>query len=132
MGGGIPQVRSDDERTIRFIKALNHKQTKDCVECERSFLAALDGSCKTPIAGMVGSPSKFHTPLHTLVYAHTLHTTLHYTHTFTIFCVVLSVRDAYARVHTHTHTHHIYIYIYIYSYIHAHASTRSRPRVARR
>lgn len=45
------QVRSDDERTIRFIKALNHKQTKDCVECERSFLAALDGSCKTPIAG---------------------------------------------------------------------------------
>jgi len=45
------QVRSDDERTIRFIRALNHKQTKDCVECERSFLAALDGSCKTPIAG---------------------------------------------------------------------------------
>jgi hypothetical protein len=46
-------VRSDDDRTIRFIRALNHKQTKDCVDCERSFLAALDGSCKTPIAGQV-------------------------------------------------------------------------------
>jgi hydroxymethylbilane synthase len=45
------QVRSDDEKTIRFISALNDVPTKTAVECERSFLAALDGSCKTPIAG---------------------------------------------------------------------------------
>ena len=45
------QVRSDDERTIKYISALNDKDTKTCVDCERSFLATLDGSCKTPIAG---------------------------------------------------------------------------------
>lgn len=44
-------MRSDDEKTIRYIKALNHDQTKTAVSCERSFLATLDGSCKTPIAG---------------------------------------------------------------------------------
>ena len=48
---GKSQVRSDDEKTIRYISALNHVETKTAVECERSFLAALDGSCKTPIAG---------------------------------------------------------------------------------
>ena len=47
------QVRSDDARTIKYIKALNHHDTKLCVDCERSFLATLDGSCKTPIAGQV-------------------------------------------------------------------------------
>mmetsp|Transcript_13968 Transcript_13968/g.21745 ORF Transcript_13968/g.21745 Transcript_13968/m.21745 type:complete len:374 (-) Transcript_13968:295-1416(-) len=45
------QVKSDDEKTIKYISALNHDETKICVECERSFLATLDGSCKTPIAG---------------------------------------------------------------------------------
>mmetsp|Transcript_5370 Transcript_5370/g.12920 ORF Transcript_5370/g.12920 Transcript_5370/m.12920 type:complete len:375 (-) Transcript_5370:228-1352(-) len=44
------QVRSDDEKTIKYIKALNHDETKTDVSCERSFLATLDGSCKTPIA----------------------------------------------------------------------------------
>jgi len=47
------QVRSDDARTIKYISALNHHDTKICVDCERSFLATLDGSCKTPIAGQV-------------------------------------------------------------------------------
>eukprot|EP00960_Hanusia_phi_P046566 757911-Hanusia_phi.AAC.1 len=45
------QVRSDDDKTLKYISALNHKETKTCVDCERSFLATLDGSCKTPIAG---------------------------------------------------------------------------------
>merc|ERR1719163_2240465 len=31
--------------------ALNHPETKACVDCERAFLAALDGNCRTPIAG---------------------------------------------------------------------------------
>ena len=30
---------------------INHADTFTAVACERAFLAALDGSCKTPIAG---------------------------------------------------------------------------------
>jgi porphobilinogen deaminase len=52
-------VRSDDEDTIRYIKALNHDETKTAVSCERSFLATLDGSCKTPIAGKPHPPCPF-------------------------------------------------------------------------
>jgi len=45
------QCRSDDERTLRFLKPLSHEDTFQAVTCERAFLAALDGNCKTPIAG---------------------------------------------------------------------------------
>jgi hydroxymethylbilane synthase len=45
------QCRSDDERSLKYIGALNHPETKACVDCERAFLEALDGNCKTPIAG---------------------------------------------------------------------------------
>lgn len=45
------QCRSDDERSLKYIDALNHPETKTCVDCERAFLEALDGNCKTPIAG---------------------------------------------------------------------------------
>merc|ERR1712087_1066182 len=45
------QCRDDDERSLKFIDALNHPDTKVCVDCERAFLEALDGNCKTPIAG---------------------------------------------------------------------------------
>jgi hydroxymethylbilane synthase len=45
------QCRSDDERSLNYILALNHEETKACVDCERAFLEALDGNCKTPIAG---------------------------------------------------------------------------------
>jgi len=45
------QCRSDDERSLKYIGALNHEPTKVCVDCERAFLEALDGNCKTPIAG---------------------------------------------------------------------------------
>lgn len=45
------QCRSDDERSLKYIDALNHPDTKACVDCERAFLEALDGNCKTPIAG---------------------------------------------------------------------------------
>jgi len=45
------QCRSDDERALRYIAALNHEDTFTAVSCERAFLAALDGNCKTPIAG---------------------------------------------------------------------------------
>merc|ERR1712232_874056 len=45
------QCRSDDERALKYIDALNDPDTKVCVDCERAFLEALDGNCKTPIAG---------------------------------------------------------------------------------
>jgi hydroxymethylbilane synthase len=45
------QCRSDDERSLAYIMALNHMDTHICVNCERAFLEALDGNCKTPIAG---------------------------------------------------------------------------------
>lgn len=45
------QCKSDDEKTLNYLRTLNHEPTKIAVTCERSFLATLDGNCKTPIAG---------------------------------------------------------------------------------
>jgi len=45
------QCRSDDERVLNYLKQLSHQPTFEAVSCEREFLAALDGNCKTPIAG---------------------------------------------------------------------------------
>jgi hydroxymethylbilane synthase len=45
------QCRTGDERSLKYLAALNHQDTLSCVNCERSFLEALDGNCKTPIAG---------------------------------------------------------------------------------
>jgi len=45
------QCRSDDERSLKYIDTLNCMDTHVCVNCERAFLEALDGNCKTPIAG---------------------------------------------------------------------------------
>lgn len=43
--------REGDEKMMEFLKPINHPETKTCVDCERAFLAKLDGSCRTPIAG---------------------------------------------------------------------------------
>lgn len=45
------QCREGDARALRYLQALNHGDTKACVDCERAFLRALDGNCRTPIAG---------------------------------------------------------------------------------
>mmetsp|Transcript_17943 Transcript_17943/g.26875 ORF Transcript_17943/g.26875 Transcript_17943/m.26875 type:complete len:390 (+) Transcript_17943:87-1256(+) len=45
------QCRTNDEASLAYLAALNHPETKTCVDCERAFLAALDGNCRTPIAG---------------------------------------------------------------------------------
>ena len=45
------QCRENDQKMLRYLAALNHQDTKVCVDCERAFLAALDGNCRTPIAG---------------------------------------------------------------------------------
>lgn len=36
---------------MQLLEELNHEETHVAVLCERAFLAALDGSCRTPIAG---------------------------------------------------------------------------------
>jgi hydroxymethylbilane synthase len=43
--------REGDTAAMKLLDALNHMETHIAVECERAFLAALDGSCRTPIAG---------------------------------------------------------------------------------
>lgn len=45
------QCRSDDSQALTYLAALTHADTKAAVDCERSFLAVLDGNCRTPIAG---------------------------------------------------------------------------------
>ena len=44
--------RSDDAGTRALLVPLNDAVSATTVTCERSFLARLDGSCKTPIAGL--------------------------------------------------------------------------------
>src|SRR3546814_2335040 len=41
-----------DERAQAWLEPLNHHPTNVCISAERSLLAALDGSCRTPIAGL--------------------------------------------------------------------------------
>ena len=41
-----------DDAAGALLAALNHEPTRVAVVAERSFLAALDGSCRTPIAGL--------------------------------------------------------------------------------
>lgn len=46
------ELRSDDARTKSAIAPLRHLPTEIALACERAFQAALDGSCRTPIAGL--------------------------------------------------------------------------------
>lgn len=50
------EVRRDDGATKALFDPLNDKDTALCVGMERVFLAALDGSCRTPIAGLAELP----------------------------------------------------------------------------
>ncbi|MFM8745976.1 MAG: hydroxymethylbilane synthase [Aestuariivirga sp.] len=45
------ETREDDAATRELLKPLNHEASAVAVACERAFLAALDGSCRTPLAG---------------------------------------------------------------------------------
>ena len=44
--------RVDDTETRRLLQALDDHFSAAAVACERAFLAELDGSCRTPIAGL--------------------------------------------------------------------------------
>jgi hydroxymethylbilane synthase len=45
------EARESDARTLERLAALDHPDTHTALRAERAFLAALDGSCRTPIAG---------------------------------------------------------------------------------
>ena len=46
------EIRENDARTGELLAAINHTPTVQCVSMERVFLHELDGSCRTPIAGL--------------------------------------------------------------------------------
>lgn len=45
------EARENDSRVRDILARINHTDTFTALTCERAFLAVLDGSCKTPIAG---------------------------------------------------------------------------------
>jgi hydroxymethylbilane synthase len=45
------EIRARDERTRDLLAPLDHAATATAVAAERAFLAVLEGSCRTPIAG---------------------------------------------------------------------------------
>lgn len=46
------EIRQGDGATAAALAPLNHAPTATCVAAERAFLAKLEGSCRTPIAGL--------------------------------------------------------------------------------
>lgn len=46
------QTRKDDREARALAQEISCPETTICVEVERAFLAGLDGSCRTPIAGL--------------------------------------------------------------------------------
>ena len=53
VGQGIIAIeaRGDDERMLDLVRAVSHSATAAALTAERAFLAVLEGSCRTPIAG---------------------------------------------------------------------------------
>lgn len=45
-------VRSDDARMAGLVAALDHAPTRTAITAERAMLAALDGSCRTPVGAL--------------------------------------------------------------------------------
>ena len=45
-------ARENDTRIREILAAISHRDTLIALETERAFLSALDGSCRTPIAGL--------------------------------------------------------------------------------
>jgi hydroxymethylbilane synthase len=46
------EARTADTATLSLLDAINHRDTEICVSAERAMLAALDGSCRTPIGAL--------------------------------------------------------------------------------
>jgi hydroxymethylbilane synthase len=45
------EIMADNTKVRSLLQSLEHKPSAVAVSCERAFLAELDGSCRTPIAG---------------------------------------------------------------------------------
>lgn len=45
------ESRIGDTATLKLLAPIGHQATAQALSCERAFLGALDGSCRTPIAG---------------------------------------------------------------------------------
>jgi len=45
------EARADDARTRDLLSGIDHRETRIAIGAERAFLAVLNGSCRTPIAG---------------------------------------------------------------------------------
>ncbi len=43
------QARGDDEETLRWVRPLNHPETRARVDAERAFLAELEVGCQAPV-----------------------------------------------------------------------------------
>lgn len=57
------EIRTEDDQTQRLLAPLNHAATAARVTAERAFLTRLEGSCRTPIAGLAevnGETLSFH------------------------------------------------------------------------
>ena len=50
-GAVAVECREGDGRARDLLAAVDHRETSIALACERAFLAALDGSCRTPAAG---------------------------------------------------------------------------------
>jgi len=46
------ETRKDDSLVREIVAEINDRPTYIAAACERGFLAALDGSCRTPLAGL--------------------------------------------------------------------------------
>jgi len=46
------ETRTGDLRAAAMLSPIHHRETGVALACERAFLAELDGSCRTPIAGL--------------------------------------------------------------------------------
>ncbi len=53
VGQGVIAIegRADDVKTRALLEAVDHAETATALAAERAYLAVLDGSCRTPIAG---------------------------------------------------------------------------------
>lgn len=46
------EAKSSNKPVFEILDAINDRKTSDCLTAERAFLEVMDGSCKTPIAGL--------------------------------------------------------------------------------
>jgi hydroxymethylbilane synthase len=63
------ETRIGDTKMTALLAPVNHAETAAALACERAFLAVLDGSCRTPIAGyarVAGDRISFHGMILTL------------------------------------------------------------------